>query len=546
MDPTVAAFLDSLKAQGLNDQQMTQLATVQNDPQAWAAQYEQMRQAGQQPAPQQPQQYPPVGQPPAQQGQMSPYGRPLTGQYTPQQTEQFRNDPNNAGIIQQIRDAALSRYGTQNDAMVLGLANKVQNEGYPIEVVMQQLRGGYMLNNPDLQHVADLVGLEYDSTESALQRALKQAEGVYRTGTRTNELFGQYADKGVASVYDQLNQQLGQGKEQLEETYDTSIDQLAQFYNDANQQTQQAGSSVLDQLASIAERLGIGAALPDVTANIGGDMVRYAGENAQAASGSKANLETLGAGEIGLAQRAISDSQRQGAQERSNIINKVLDAQNQNQAGWRSQSGELMAQLADLGRDRGAALRTGLTEYQTDKQDRELQQEIQRGTMDIQRGELDLQRQEMVSRMQIAREQLAAEIAASNNPVEQAKGMLELQKLEAEIARIQAETANKQASGGGASGGRGYVSGMPALQNWYNTPNPGWAGGGQYAGQAFQDAVNGLITRATRESNTPAGKFDPWQLAQSFALDPAFDRFDTNLLREALDIYFGRAKYAQL
>lgn len=545
LDPAVAQFLQGLQQQGLNEGQIGQLAQVQNDPNAWKQQYMQMTQAATPPPVQPTPQYPPQGQPPAQQGQMSPYGRPLTGQYTPQQEEQFRNDPANSQVINQIRQAAMQRYGTQNDAMVLGLANKVQNEGYPIDVVMEMLRSGYMLNNPDLQHVADLVGLQYDSQQSALDRALQQAQSAYGLETRTNQLFGQYADQGVQSIYNDLNQLLNQGVGDLRGTYQDATGDIGGYYDAANQATQQAGSDVLNQLADISGKLGIQDALPDVNSKIAGDLVRYAAEGQQGKAGSLANIGTLGAGQVGLAQRGVAGAAREGAQARTDLINKVLGMQNQATQGWNQERGDIMAQLSDLSRNRGSALRTGLTDYLSQKNKDALEAEIQRGTLGIQQGELDLQRYETMQNLEIEKQKLQASIAANNDPVAKAIDMTKLQKLQSEIDKNYAQIGKIQ--GGTGAGDTGYVSGYPALQQWYQNPNMAW--GPKGAGPEFIKGVNTLIDASMAQYNKAKGQgfqADPWAISQENAKVIAAQLgLNIDLLRSAIDIYFGKSKYVQ-
>lgn len=483
---------------------------------------------------------------------MSPYGKPETGRYTPQQTEQFRNDPRNRGVIDQLTQAAQTRYGQTNDAQVLGLANKVQNEGYPIEKVMEMLRGGYGVKDPNLRYVADMVGMEYDPQQNALTRAQEEAQRQYDRGIRTQEIYGQRADQSLQSIYGALQNELTQNQGALSGLFQDAQQDIGGFYQQAGTAVQGAGQGILERLQQQGQQLGIEAATPAASGDIASDLAFYASQIAGAGAGSQANMAQLGAGTLATGQRGIGDSRRELAQGRGNIVQQVLGAIGDLGIGYQDESRDIRGQLSDLAGSRGAALRTGLTDREQMMWDRaqadnaaRLDAEIQRGTLGIQRGELDLQKQDqLIQDRQYAdglRQEL--EIARMNNSTNRAELEIRSREADANVRKIEQELA-------AGPGGSRPTSGYSAVDALFKSDEAERIspGGEQGVGPLFRGHFNDIITKAALQTNEAGaiGSSADARLAAIAMVEKLPPTINRELMYQAIDLFFGETDYRDI
>jgi hypothetical protein len=476
--------------------------------------------------------------------QLSPYGKPLTGAYTPAQTEQYRNDPNNQSTINAIRDAAMSRYGSSPDSQVLGLANKVTNEGYPLQVALQMLQQGYGVTDPNVTRAANLMDVKYGTQQSALQRALAQAKSDYDLQTGKANAFQGLADKSLTDIYDALNTALGNNQSALTALYDTGRQQVQDAYAGAQQGVQQGVTGVQQGLADMAAKLGIGDAMPAATQGMNDSLAQFLTSNGAAQAGSVANLATLGTNQLAVGQRGIGDAQKELAQNRTGILNQVAQMLNQAGTDYTSQSKDLSQQLADLANMRGSDMSSTLMDLQDAQTERDRQaalddlaKQIQLGTLNIQQGQLALSQKELdmtggqnafnnslaLAQLDLQRQQLQQQIATASDPMVALQAQAKLQLTLAQIEKTKAGTVN----GGKLEGGQ------VGLNSFYQSIG---------ANPTFQQNVSSIISDAYAQAQNPASlnqaQQDPYMNAMRIADTYKLSRPD--LVKQALTIYFKK------
>lgn len=481
----------------------------------------------------------------------SPTGQPLTGRYNQTQQEAFRSDPNNQQVIQQIRDAAVQRYGMATDYTVLGLANKVQNEGYSLPQVMEMLQQGYGYEgNPNLRRAADLTAIEYDPQQNALQRLLDESSRQYQLGVNTENIYGQRADKDLQSIYSDLSKALGTNAQVLRGIYQSGAQGIEGGYDRALQAATGASTDQQTRLMELAAQLGLGDALQGVLPQNAQELAFDTQGITQDRGNALANINTLGTQQQAISQKGIADSQRELAQSRGNVVQQVLGSIGKLGLNYGAEQRDLRGQLADIGGQRGAALRLAYEDaiHETDDRARQqkldaLSEEIQRGSLALQQGQLDLSRQELdlnkqgqsfdqslqLQQLQLQKQQLAQQMN-SGGLTEYERGQLQFKydELDAKINGLI----------GGGSGASHQYGGAVGLDQFFNQERPEWAGGEPGAGPVFRGAVYGIVQNAWDGSGGDAGI--AYQNALAQLSNPAYANQNPELLRQAIDIAFKK------
>lgn len=466
----------------------------------------------------------------------SPYGRPLTGQLRPEQYGQvLAQDPN---VTRSIREASLRRFGSTPDQTVVGLVNKVVNEGFPLEEALRQINRNYGISDPDLREAADKTAMQFDPQMNQLQRNVDQIQQFLGRDIRTQQLMGSQADQTLRDIYGQLNSVLQGNVGATQALWDQARGQVGEGYAAAQRATSEATGAVRGNLEESMKRLGLEAAAPAPLASLESDLARINAQTASSQAAATGNLAQMGGTLSSLAQLAVGEAAREGASMRGNVQQRMMSAIGDLQAQAGIETNELLAQLGDLSSARGSALRSTLMEVANARTDRErqsrldaLEEEIQRGTLELQRGQLQLDRQQAQwgqhmdvaqlgmeqQRMQMEQRRFALEQQLRQLELEQARNpqgdpllQLQAEKLRAEIDRINSQTGLNVSKIMEPGGGKMY-SGQVGLDQFLNAPSTYWGETG--AGPKFRQGLYDILQQAQA---IQAGAIDPAELARSY------------------------------
>ena len=342
----------------------------------------------------------PVGTPipPTPPGPTSPYGRPLTG---PVPQEQWAGIlAQNPQLTDRIRSEYLSRFGMipGGEGTLVGLLNKIYNEGYPLERIMQMIQeNGYNVPE-DLREAADLVQLEYGPQEQGIERTIEAILRQMGIDINAQQNFGQIYDQSIENIYGDLNTQLGQLNAAIPGIWNRASQQGQQAYSGALSGMQGNFDQSVAKMQGNAAELGIEAGLDETIAALAQSIA----PNQQALASEQGSLGQLFSGLSGVYQSSGNRLQgiqmAEGAQQRAQLANQVLADTGQIRTQGNEAVLEQRGLLSDLSANRGAALRTAYEQIQDQNWEQQFQQQqadlakkIQEGTLAIQQGQLGIQ-----------------------------------------------------------------------------------------------------------------------------------------------------------
>lgn len=380
---------------------------------------------------------------------ISPYGQPLTGPVPQDQWQTIlARDPQ---LTSQIRNAYLSYYGDipGGEGTIVGLLNKIYNEGYPVDRVMQLIREqGY--NVPDmLQQAADLVQLEYGPQQSAIERAIAEIQRQLGIDVNTQQNYGQIYDESINRIYQDLQRQLTGLNAQIPGIWNQASQQGQDAYANALSGVQSGFDQSVQDMQSNAAKLGIGAGLDETIASLAQSIA----PNQQALASEQGAVGSMFSGLGGLYSASGNRLQQirasEGAQQRANLANQVLATIGQLQSQAQGATLEQQGLLSDLAANRGAATRSAYSELETQGYDRarqeaidRLNEEIARGTLGVQQGQLGIQQGQLgIEQARLAIEQANAQgnQALINAQVAQIYAQITSMGVQDDVARAQVQ-----------------------------------------------------------------------------------------------------------
>lgn len=222
-------------------------------------------------------------------------------------------------------------------------------------------------NASDVQLAQDQMAMQYAPQEAGINTTIQTIQDYLNQDVSAQQQYGQIADQKISEVGGQLAQQLQGNVGAIGNIYQAGTQRVGSIYDQAQQATQAAGSSIRDRLSGAANALGQGQALKaDAYGNdpISRLLAQQAStETGLAASkaGSQANLTQLGTALSGIAQKAVGDSEREYAQKRSNLATEVMRNISQLQLGSNRAIMEQLQKYSVLAEVAGPTFRTLLS-----------------------------------------------------------------------------------------------------------------------------------------------------------------------------------------
>lgn len=302
------------------------------------------------------------------------------------------------------------------------------------------------------QDYATLVGgMQYDPQISAVQRnigtsqtqadrQLKNISEQLGLGVNTQQNYGAIGDQRLQDIYSALGGQLQANQGKLQGIYQGGIGGVQDVYKQGMTDIAGQGNDLINRLQASAGKLGLDAALPDVTGKVADETGTTLARFGTAGQGAGQSLGNLGTDILGIGQSAVGASQQEGAQKRSDLVTGVQNSISQLQVGAATESrdirdklgdtvSELEAQLTDLGSAKGQAVRLAYDQALQAKSDRERQSKLDALNAQVQQAGLELQR------AQLGLEAQKANAAASSqtDPLDQILKMAQIQNYQSEI-----------------------------------------------------------------------------------------------------------------
>lgn len=214
LDPAVGAFLQSLQQAGLNQQQIGNLATMQNDPTAWMQQYHSDLSANNPNAPQAPKAPQPV------QSTGLPFNEQYDQQYRALEGQQQQAQSDTDLIIQRLKQA-------QEE----GQANLGQNRDTALQSVQDRMASQGILHSGITANEQGKVGQEYaQRIQQLTQSGQQQEEDARRQLQQMLQGFAQQRS-GLQEQQAREQQQAAQQAAQQNAANQAQYEQAQQQYN---------------------------------------------------------------------------------------------------------------------------------------------------------------------------------------------------------------------------------------------------------------------------------------------------------------------------
>lgn len=338
---------------------------------------------------------------------------------------------------------------------------RIQSGQFTLADAIARLRGKA---GPTQSRAADLVGMQYDPAESALQREIERIARERDHATQVQERYQDNFSGKLGTISSELQKLLGQNTQQIGGIYDRAGANVGQAYQGAQQAVAGASEDVRGDLIKQMQRLGLEEAgtdpLAELSKQAGNENARFAVSGANATS----NLGRLGADMQAIGVQSQNDAAREGQQQQYDLAKQVLAQIGNIQHDAFNQTVDTQGQLSDVINQRGADIRNTLWDLEDQKYDRtrqesldDLYRRVTENSMDIQNrnmglaeGRYGMETEQHGMNMQTqrynlesAKKQLEMQIAAANSPEARLAAQLDLAKIQAEINRINADIALK-------------------------------------------------------------------------------------------------------
>lgn len=445
------------------------------------------------------------------------------------------------------------------------------------------------------QGAQDNVDLEYNQRIRMLQQTADAAARGADQSMNEQKIYGREVDPRIANIYGALQNSLGQNRDSTQQGYQSAIDKIRGYYDQAGQANQGLNSDLMARITGDAERWGVGAAIPGGTQKLNDTYQFDQLQNNNAKAGRSANLAQLAAQIQGLDTGRISSAAQEGAQQRASLQNEIAKTLGQLGVSSFEEQGNYRNQIQGLGQDKATALRQELEKLTNQRSgegidarknalqeflalsgnsrddasaqrgiftgDRNFDQQVATDQRDYNRSNLESDRNYQLSRDQFGntvhqqnfdnqiqldqlamqRESLAAQMSKTQNPLEQ-------QKLQAEINKLDAQTAKISGTSGTSTNNK-FPPGQAGLSEFYKlTDVPWWGIAG--AGPHFRETVDKIVGQTLADQNNPtqlgAGRSvtDPYQHALLLASSPGYASagIDPDALKTALQVYYRGLK----
>lgn len=246
---------------------------------------------------------------------------------------------------------------SSNDIRALDRWNRGSMEGAVSTINNQKWAPSPM---DPMQQARDNVALEYDERIRAIERAAGRAERNFDKNIDIERTFAGEVDPRIANIYNALGNDLRAGAAENQQTYNSAIDRIRSFYDEANQANAGLNADIMARITGDAERLGIEAGIPGGTQQMTEDYqwMQAMGNNQKA--GRSANIAELAMKIGALDNRAVGASQREGAQQRASLQNEVARTLGEIGIAGYNELGEYRGQQNSLEQDRATAIRQEL------------------------------------------------------------------------------------------------------------------------------------------------------------------------------------------
>lgn len=369
------------------------------------------------------------------------------------------------------------------------------------------------------QQANDTVNLQYNSQQRALEDAARQASQENQYQRSIEQGYGREVDPRLANVYSALGNTLTQDRAATQENYSGAIDKIRGYYDEASAANQGVNTDLLKRITDSAQELGLGAAVPSATQQLGSDYQFNEGQLASGKAGRSANLATLAAQIFGLDTGRISSAAAEGAQVRSSAQTEVLktlgDLLRQNQ----KEQGSYRSQISGLLGDKAIDLRKTLGDITTQRSQDSIN--AHKSALEEFLGRSGLQQSQQTSQAGLAQ--------FLSSQAEQKR------EFDAQIAQANADraAANARAAAKGSGGGSGnplndmykmlqidalqqklgqekYAPGRVGLSQFYKSDQPFWTKSGKGPGKDFKSAVDQILAKTMSTlKNMPSSGIDP-------------------------------------
>jgi hypothetical protein len=413
------------------------------------------------------------------------------------------------------------------------------------------------------QQAQDTVSLQYDSQQRAVEEAARQAATENQYQRNVEQSYGKIIDPRLENIYGALGNTLTQGRAETQGNYQSAIDKIRSYYDEALGAGQRVNTDLLNRLTQSAGQLGLGAAIPEATAGLSSDYQFNQGQLTAGKAGRSANLGTLAAQIFGLDTGRIGAAAQEGAQARAGAQSEVLATLGELlRAGQKEQSG-YRSQLSGLKSDRAIDLRKTIGDI-TSQRSKEgiegrksaIEEFLARSGLAQQNfsnqaslaggmRDRDIQQQqfaESIRQQGLDRAAANARSAASRSRSSGAGGM-DLKDI-ASIANMASQIEAR---------GKGKLSGMEALNKFLNTDSKYWVQASKHpgvtapvAGPKFRAAIQDIMARAAKNAPAKRDSFGTkvrdtrkeYDVAKKLAASKDYRNMNQDALRSALEAYY--------
>lgn len=439
----------------------------------------------------------------------------------------------------------------------------------------------------------DNVDLEYNGRMRSLQLAADQAQRGNDQAINVQRNYGAQVDPRLQNIYQALQNSLGGIRDQNQQGYQSAIDKIRGYYDQAGQANQGMNQDVIARITADAQRNGVEAALPGGLGKMNDTFNFDQMQNNNAKAGRSANLAQLAAQIGGLDNQNIGSAAREGAQQRATLQNEVASTLGQLGVSGFNEQGKYRDQIQGLGQDKATALRQAIEQLTRERsgegitarkdalqeflaqsgnnrdqagamsqifnQDRTFDRNTYEDNRDFGQGALQADRNYGLAKSQfgLSQEQFGNQVTQQNydnsiqaqqldlqrQALEQKAGTSGLNPLEeAQLAKIQAETAKITAGTSGVDGK--YPPGTIGLNKWYSEPHPEF-GYKTVPGPQTKAAVDAITQQAEQKAQlaaTASGtKANPYQAALNLINSVNYG-VNKDALRTAIQIYYQGVK----
>jgi hypothetical protein len=285
---------------------------------------------------------------------VSEWGKPLTGAIPERLYDDvLSQDPE---VTKELRSTIENTFGSVKDSSLVGMVNKVVNEGMPLDRAKNYFkRTGYGYSDIH-QRAADQVAREFNPQENALERLIgrtrrqgqqevekirniaqddidainreadyrmEQLKGINQQKVAEEQAFSALLDKRLGEVYGNLESKLQEGAEDTEKIYSDAKEEVKQAYDDAAKATVSASEEEKAALAEDAKRLGLSAGASPELEEIQQEAEDQSANIAQTSARAVENLSKWGADQEALAEGAVDDAAQLGAKRRADLAKEV-------------------------------------------------------------------------------------------------------------------------------------------------------------------------------------------------------------------------------